>query len=313
MVRSLQVSYWLTLALSLPEAGFMLRIFIIQHDCGHGSFFSSKRANDVVGMISSLITLTPYYYWKKSHAIHHAHVGNLDGRGIGDVQTLTVKEYLQLSPLGKLQYRIYRNPFILFGIIAFLLFVVVYRFPTSRTKTMKSVQSSIYWTNLGIACLVAGLVKLVGWQTFLLVHFPVEVWAASVGTWIFYVQHQYEDTYWEGQDKWDYATAAMKGSSFYKLPPVLQWFSGNIGFHHIHHLSPRIPNYLLPQCHEENPPLQGAVVLTLRTGIRSMILTLWDEEEKKLISFRDLSRKLAANSQTAEVIGHSNVQSAYAD
>jgi len=288
MLLSLEVGYWLTLVLALPTAGFLVRLFIIQHDCGHGSFFRSRKANDWVGMVCSLFTLTPYHYWQKSHAIHHAHAGNLEERGIGDVYTMTVNEYLQQSGWGKFKYRLYRNPLFLFVIVPALLFIVLYRFPTSQTSAMKRVRASIYWTNLALALAAGGMIWLVGLTPFLLVHLPITILAASLGTWLFFVQHQFEDTYWANGENWDYTLAALQGSSYYQLPKVLQWFTGNIGFHHIHHLSPKIPNYHLERCHVENPLFQQAVVLTLRSSFNSIFLTLWDEEAKKLISFRQL-------------------------
>lgn len=299
MFLSLGVGYWLTLILSLPTAGFLVRQFIIQHDCGHGSFFKSRKANDWVGMACSLFTWTPYYYWQKSHAIHHANAGNLEHRGIGDIYTMTVDEYLQQSRWGRLKYRLYRNPFILFVLVPTLLFVLFYRFPSSQAKAMKRVRSSIYWTNLAIALLVGGLIWLIGVKAFLLVHAPVIIIAASAGTWLFFVQHQFEDTYWASDDNWNYTLAALQGSSYYKLPKLLQWFTGNIGFHHIHHLSPRIPNYLLEQCHDENPMFQEIVILTLGSSLKSIRLSLWDEEEKKLIGFRQLKQRRLALAQVA--------------
>ncbi len=288
---SLGVGYWLTLPLSILAAGFVVRMFIIQHDCGHGSFFNSRKANDGVGMFCSLFTWTPYHYWQKGHAIHHASAGNLQQRGIGDVYTMTVNEYLQLSRWGKFQYRLYRNPLVLFMLVPTFLFVVMYRVPTSQTKALKRVEASVYWTDLAIALLVAAMLWLVGWQAFLLVQIPITIMAATAGTWLFFVQHQFEDTYWASEDNWDYTLVALQGSSYYKLPKILQWFTGNIGFHHIHHLSPRIPNYLLEKCHEENPPFQETVVLTLRSSFHSVTLSLWDEEQKKLLSFKQLKHR----------------------
>ncbi len=290
MYLSLGVSYGLSLLLSLPAAGFLMRLFIIQHDCGHGSFFNSRKANDWVGMLCSLITWTPYRYWQKGHAIHHANNGNLEHRGIGDIYTMTVDEYLQLSSWGKFKYRLYRHPLILFVIGSTLLFVVFYRFPTSQTKALKKVRSSVYWTDLALLLIVGGLIWLIGFKAFLLVHGPIIIIASTVGTWLFYVQHQFEDAYWAGSDSWDYTLAALQGSSYYKLPKILQWFTGNIGFHHIHHLSPRIPNYHLQKCHDENPMFQETVVLTLRSSLKSIYLGLWDEEQKKLISFDQLKQ-----------------------
>jgi acyl-lipid omega-6 desaturase (Delta-12 desaturase) len=290
MYLSLDVGYWLTILLSLPAAGFVVRIFIIQHDCGHGSFFNSKKANNLLGIISSVITLTPYHYWRKSHAIHHASMGNLEQRGIGDIYTMTVNEYLQKSKWGRFKYRLYRNPFILFVFIPSILFIVLYRFPVSRSKALKRVQPSIYLTTIAITIVAGLIIWLVGWQSFLLVQLPVTVFASTTGTWLFYIQHQFEDTYWERNNDWDFTISALRGSSFYKLPKVLQWFTGNIGFHHIHHLSPRIPNYSLSKCHEENPQLQKVSVLSVKTSLKSTFLSLWDESQKKLIGFRDLKK-----------------------
>lgn len=294
MYLSLNFSYFITLLLAIPTAGFLVRIFIIQHDCGHLSFFPSRKANDTVGLLCSLFTLTPYYYWQKSHAIHHAHAGNLEHRGIGDIYTMTVEEYLEKSRWGKFKYRLYRNPFILFVILPTLLFVVLYRFPSSQHKAMKRVESSVHWTNLALAILCGGLIWLIGWQALLMVYAPVMILAATAGTWLFFVQHQFEDAYWANQGSWDYTLAALQGSSYYKLPKVLQWFTGNIGFHHIHHLSPRIPNYLLEKCHEENPLFQETVILTLRSSMKSIYLSLWDEQQKKLIGFHHLRRRQKA-------------------
>lgn len=290
MYLSLSVGYWLTLLLAIPAAGFIVRLFIIQHDCGHGSFFKSKKANDTIGMLFSLITFVPYHYWKKGHAIHHANAGKLDHRGIGDINTLTVAEYQQLSRWGKIKYRIYRNPLILFTIAPFILFVFIYRFPNSKDKSLKRIESTVYWTDLALVILISSLVWLVGWKTYLLIQVPMTLIASAAGSWLFFVQHQFEDAYWASGDHWDFAEAALKGSSYFKLPKVLQWFTGNIGFHHIHHLSPRIPNYLLEKCYKENPQFQDTVVLTLRSSIRSIFLSLWDEERNKLVSFRYLKR-----------------------
>lgn len=288
MYRSLEISYLLTLLLSVPMAGLLLRIFIFQHDCGHGSFFKSGKVNNWVGVVCGFFTLTPYYYWRKSHAIHHAHSGNLDHRGVGDIHTKTVEEYLSLSVWGRLQYRVYRNPFFLFVLAPTLLFVFVNRVPTYPNKAMKRVESSVWWTDLGIAVLVGAVIWFVGWQAFLLVHMPIVMIAATAGTFMFYVQHQFEEAYWANQETWDYTLAALQGSSYYQLPKVLQWFTGNIGFHHIHHLSPRIPNYQLQKCHDENPLFQETLVMTIKNSFESLPLTLWDEKEQKLIGFRQL-------------------------
>ena len=294
MYRSLEVSYLLTLLLAFPTAGLLVRLFIIQHDCGHGSFFKSRRANDWVGRICGFLTFTPYFYWRKGHAIHHAHAGSLEHRGIGDIYTMTVNEYLEKSWWGKLRYRTYRNPFFLFVVAPIFLFAILHRFPMSTNKAMRRVESSVWWTNLGIAVIGGLVIWLVGWKAFLLVHLPMMMISSSAGTFLFYMQHQFEETYWSNQSSWDYTLAALKGSSYYKLPKVLQWFSGNIGFHHIHHLSPRIPNYQLEKCHNENPLFQETVVLTLRSSMKSIPLSLWDEDGGKLIGFRQLrARRLA--------------------
>jgi len=288
MYLSLDYSYWLTLGLALPAAGFLIRIFIIQHDCGHGSFFKSRKASDYLGSVCGVLTLTPYHYWRKSHAIHHATASNLEHRGVGDIYTMTVKEYLQQSKWGRLKYRIYRHPLVLFVLAPAILFIIIHRFPLSEAKTWKRERASVWWTNLAIGLVIALLSLTIGFEPFLLIQLPIILLAATVGTWMFFVQHQFEDTYWAKAGEWDYTLAALKGSSYYKLPKPLQWFTGNIGFHHIHHLSPRIPNYLLQRCHEENPLFQHVVVLTLWSSFKTIFLSLWDEEQGRLVSFRQL-------------------------
>lgn len=285
MYLSLDVSYGLTILLALPAAGFVIRLFIIQHDCGHRAFFKSRKANDVTGTLLSILTLIPYLYWKKSHSIHHAGTGNLEQRGVGEIYTMTVDEYLRKSRWGKFKYRMYRNPFILFVAFPYLLFTIVYRFPISRSEDLKPFNKSVYLTDLLLGLLAAGIIWIIGWQAFLMIQIPIYFISSTAGMWIFYVQHQFEDTYWNSGDDWNYAQAAINGSSYFKLPKILQWFTGNIGFHHIHHLSPKIPNYRLEKCYEENPVFQKAAVLTLRTSLRSILLKLWDEKQKKLISF----------------------------
>lgn len=290
MYYSLSYSYFLTLILAVPTAGFLIRIFIIQHDCGHGSFFKSRQANDYLGSVCGILTLTPYYSWRKSHSIHHATAGNLEERGPQDIFTLTVNEYRQRSTWGKIKYRLYRNPITLFVLIPMVLFVVIYRLPVSGTKAGKRERTSIHITNLILALIVLGMSLTIGLKAFLLIQFPITLIATTLGTWIFFVQHQFEDTYWADKDQWDYKLAALQGSSYYKLPKVLQWFTGNIGFHHIHHLSPRIPNYLLEKCHRENPMFQDVVELTLRSSFQTAFLSLWDEDQKKLVGFGHLRR-----------------------
>ncbi|MCG8604943.1 fatty acid desaturase, partial [bacterium] len=250
MYLSLDISYWLTLALAIPAAGFLIRSFIIQHDCGHGSFFKSPKANNALGSFIGLLTFIPYLYWRHDHAIHHATAGDLDRRTVGDIWTLTVKEYLELSFWKRMAYRLYRNPLIMFGIGSIYIFLIDYRFP--RRGSAWRERKSVTLTNLAIIGLIVILIFTIGWKAYLMVQFPITMVASSAGVWLFYVQHQYEDVYWERHDSWDYEAVALQGSSFYKLPKVLQWFTGNIGFHHVHHLLPRIPNYSLERCHYEN-------------------------------------------------------------
>jgi omega-6 fatty acid desaturase (delta-12 desaturase) len=287
MVATLGIGAWFTLLLAIPAAGFLVRIFIIQHDCGHGSFFRSRRANDAVGIVSGILTMTPYQYWRKTHAIHHAHHAELEERGIGDVWTLTVDEYLEAPRWKRVVYRVFRNPIFLFVLAPAFNFVVAQRIRGGIQATWNTGErASVWWTNLALAGLLAAGMATIGLGSTLLITLPIIGIAASVGTWLFYVQHQFERTYWEHTPEWDYTLAALHGSSYYRLPRVLQWFTGNIGFHHIHHLSPRIPNYDLERVHEENPMFQRVVQLTLASSLRTMVLTLWDENERRLVSFR---------------------------
>ncbi len=292
MYYSLSISYWITLGLSLLAAGFLVRIFIIFHDCGHGSFFKSARANRAVGIILGSLVFTPYDRWHNDHAIHHSTVGNLDKRGVGDLWTMTVEEYRELSPRGRLIYRIYRNPVILFGIGPFFLFVVWFRFMRKGQTAMEKRNSHV--TNLIILAYITGAILLMGWKSFLLIQLPVIYTATAVGTWLFYVQHQFEGVVWTRQDGWDYKKMALQGSSFLKFPRILQWFSGNIGFHHIHHLSPKIPNYNLERCHKENDMFGSVQPVSMFKGIQTLKFRLWDEQIGQLISFRQF-RKAGAN------------------
>lgn len=290
MVLSLDIHYLVTLLLAIPTAGLIVRMFIIQHDCGHGSFFKSQKWNDRVGAVCGVFTLVPYYHWRKMHAIHHAHSGKLDEsemRGIGEIETKTVEEYFSSSKWQQLAYRYYRNTFFLIGIGAFIGFVFLYRFPVKLTKEKgwKKERNSVYWTNIGILLLYGSLVWTIGLKSFLLVQIPVIYIATVVGVWFFFVQHQYEDAYYAREDEWRYEYAALKGCSYYKLPRILQWFSGNIGFHHIHHLSPKIPNYKLQECHEQNVSFQDVETMTIRSSFKTLKLGLWDEEQQRLISF----------------------------
>jgi omega-6 fatty acid desaturase (delta-12 desaturase) len=283
MLRSLEVSYWLTLALTIIAAGFLMRAFIIFHDCGHGSFFKSRRANDAVGILTGILTFTPYYRWRHDHAVHHATSGDLDKRGVGDVWMMTVQEYLD-SPLWKrTAYRLFRYPLIMVGLGPFFVFVILQRFV--RGATGKRERYSVYWTNLALLGILALIAATIGLKAYVLVQVPIMIIAGAAGVWMFYVQHQFEGVYWERHDNWNYATAALKGSSFYRLPRILQWFTGNIGFHHIHHLGPRIPNYHLERCYRENPMFQEVKPITLRTSLKSLRLRLWDEEGQRLVGF----------------------------
>jgi omega-6 fatty acid desaturase (delta-12 desaturase) len=284
MYLSLQVSYWLTGALALLAAGFSVRVFIIFHDCGHGSFFKSRRANDILGFITGVISFTPYYHWRWEHALHHASAGDLDRRGTGDVWTLTVQEYLEASRWQRFAYRLARNPFILFVLAPAFLFVVKQRFPSARAPRRE--RNSVYLTNFAVLGMTTGLACLLGLKTYLLLQLGILAAAGSAGVWLFYVQHQFDGVYWERRDGWDYCTAALKGSSFYKLPKVLQWFSGSIGFHHIHHLSPLIPNYNLEKCHRAEPLFQTVRPVTFFASFKSLTFRLWDEQRRKLVGFR---------------------------
>jgi omega-6 fatty acid desaturase (delta-12 desaturase) len=285
MVRSLEIGYWLTLLLAVPTAGFMVRTFIIFHDCTHGSFFKSIKANDRLGLMLGVLVVTPYYAWKHDHAIHHATAGDLDRRGVGDVLTLTVAEYIALPWWKKIGYRIMRNPLILFTVGSFIVFAFTHRFPGERSG--KRERSSVVWTNIALIAVIGWIILQIGWQALLLVEVPVLLLATSAGVWLFYVQHNFDGTYWERHDKWEFFKAGVNGSSFYKLPAILNWFTGNIGFHHIHHLSPRIPNYKLPECYKENPIFQ-VKPLTIGRSMRSLFFRLWDEERRMMVGFEAL-------------------------
>lgn len=283
MYYSLSVSYWLTLLLALPAAGFVMRTFIIQHDCGHGSFFKSSKANEVVGTICGFFTMVAYHQWQHEHAVHHATSGDLSRRGVGDITTLTIKEYKALSSWERFQYRFYRNMWVLLLIGPFYTFVVIPRF--ARKDSRPRARNNIRLTNLALLLIYGSLCLTIGVKAFLMIWVPITMFSGAIGIWLFYVQHQYEDTYWRSGEEWDYVTSAVMGSSFLKLPRLLQWFSGNIGFHHIHHLSPKIPNYKLEICHKETPMFQEAKVLGLRESLKSASLRLWDEDKKKLVGF----------------------------
>ncbi len=284
---SLRVSYLLTLALAVVGAGFMMRIFIILHDCGHGSFFKSQRANNFLGTIAGIFAFTPYYQWRHNHAIHHATAGDLDRRATWDVPlTYTVREYLALPRWHRVFYRLYRHPLILFGVAPSVLFLVAQRVVTNRVGRRE--KFSVVFTNLALLAVFMVLGYFLGFGAVLAVQLPIIIIGATLGVWLFYVQHQFEDTYWEHTGDWEYAEAALQGSSYYKLPKLLQWFSGNIGLHHIHHLSSRIPNYALQQCHDDNPEFQQVSTFGLLSSLKCVNLRLWDEETRKLVSFDHL-------------------------
>lgn len=286
MYRSLSVSYWLTLALALPAAGLTIRTFIIMHDCGHGSFLPSRTWNDIVGWVTGILTATPYAHWRREHAIHHATSGHLEQRGTGDITTLTVREYLAAKWSKRAKYRLYRNPLVLLGLgPTFLL--IKHRWP-DRAMAGKREALNVHLTNLALAALVTTLSLLIGLREVLMIWLPIALLSGAAGVLLFYVQHQFEDAYWRGGGDWDYVTAAVYGSSFFRLPKVLQWFTGNIGFHHVHHLSPKIPNYQLERCHRENPTFQRVTTLTLWQSLRTLRLKLWDEETGRMVGFRYL-------------------------
>src|SRR5438309_8751252 len=292
MYVTLSISWWLTLPLAVLAGAFLVRVFIIFHDCGHGSFFKSQTANDVTGFLSGILTFTPYYHWRWEHALHHATSGDLDRRGTGDVWTLTVQEYLESSRWRRFSYRLARNPVVLFVVAPMILFLGINRIPKPKAPVRE--RYSVYLTNLAIGMMAVGLIWIFGLKAYLIIQLTVLMVAGSAGVWLFYVQHQFEGVYWERNDNWDYATAALKGSSFYKLPKVLQWFSGNIGFHHIHHLSPRVPNYNLERCHNAEPLFQGVKPVTLFTSLKSFTFRLWDEHRRKLVGYgylRDFRRQ----------------------
>ena len=294
MLLCLQHGYWLSLVLAVPAAGFLVRLFMIQHDCGHGSFFRRAAANHWVGRAIGVLTLTPYDYWRRTHAIHHASSGNLDRRGTGDVTTLTVAEYLDLPRWRRLGYRLVRNPLILLALGPIYLFLLKHRLPVELMDSGKEVWISAMATNLAIAGVVVGMSSLIGFQSFVLVQLPITLLASSIGIWLFYVQHQFEETYWEHQDDWSFHSGAMQGSTFFDLPAPLRWFTANIGVHHVHHLASRIPSYRLGEVLRDHPKLREVSRLTLRDSFRCFRLALWDEEQRRLVSFRDLRAPAAA-------------------
>ncbi|MCK9858901.1 fatty acid desaturase [Paenibacillus sp. ATY16] len=283
---ALDISYWLTLALSVVAAGFVIRIFILFHDCCHQSLFKSKRLNEIVGTITGILTFHPYHQWKHAHSIHHATSSNLNKRGTGDVWILTVEEYLTSSFWKRLGYRLYRNPFVMFVLGPFYTMLIENRFNRKNAKTKERLNT--YLTNLGLVGLAVLLCSTIGWQAFLLVQIPIFYLSGAAGIWLFYVQHQFEDSYFEKEEDWDYVKAAVDGSSYYKLPKLLQWLTGNIGFHHVHHLSPRVPNYYLEKAHEKTPALHKVTTITIASSLQAIRFRLWDEANKRFVGFKEI-------------------------
>ena len=296
MYLALGVSWWLVVPLAILAGAFLVRVFIIFHDCGHGSFFKSHAANSIWGFLCGVIAFTPYYHWRWEHSLHHATAGDLDRRGTGDVWTMTVQEYLESSCWKRFAYRLARNPVVLFILAPLFIFLIKHRIPKANASRRERL--SVYWMNLAILGVAVLLSAIFGLKAYLLIQLTALMVAGSAGVWLFYVQHQFEGVYWERRDGWDYAAAALQGSSFYKLPRVLQWFSGNIGFHHIHHLSPRIPNYNLEKCHNANPLFQQVKPVTLLSSFKSLTFRLWDEQRRKLVGFRHL-KSLRASQERA--------------
>ncbi|MEK4572656.1 fatty acid desaturase [Bacillus sp. FSL E2-8868] len=291
--KSLSVSYWLALVPAVLAAGFMTRVFIIFHDCTHHSFFKSRRVNRIVGTCMGVLTLFPFDQWGHEHSVHHATSGNLDKRGTGDIWTLTVNEYLAAPFRLRLAYRLYRNPLVMFGLGPIYVFLLKNRF--NRKGARKKERMNTYLTNVLIVALVGLLCWTLGWQSFLLVHGSIFLIAGSIGIWLFYVQHTFEDSYFEEDKEWEYVKAAVEGSSFYKLPKILQFLTGNIGFHHVHHLSPRVPNYKLEEAHNNTLPLKNVPTITLATSLRSLRFRLWDEQNNNFVSFKEVKNLVKNN------------------
>ena len=285
----LQISFWLALPVMILNSGFVIRTFIIFHDCGHQSFFRSRRANDFWGRLTGVLTYTPYYYWSASHARHHATSANLDKRGFGDVWMMTVDEYLESSRGMRLKYRLYRHPFVMF--LLGPLFIVLMSHRLVRPGSSSRERNSVWLTNVGIVAVATGLCLLVGWKSFLIIQFLSLFFGLAAGVWLFYVQHQFEGVYWERDDNWDFVTASLEGGSFYKLPKILAWFTGNIGYHHVHHLNARIPNYNLPKCHHQVKGLQIIPPVKLFSSLKSLRFRLWDEKRRVMVSFGDLKQR----------------------
>lgn len=290
--KALAISPFLTVAIAVIASGFVIRIFIIFHDCTHYSFFRNNKLNRGVGTVLGIVTLFPFAKWQREHSIHHATSSNLDKRGTGDVWVMTVNEYVEATPWMRLVYRIYRHPVVLFGFGPFYLYLVANRM--NRKDARLKERLNTYLTNASIVIIYAGLIFLVGIKAFLLIQLPILFIAGSLGIWLFYVQHQFEDSYFEEENKWSFVKAAVDGSSYYKLPAVLQWVTGNIGYHHVHHLSPNVPNYRLAEAHENTPPLHQATTITLKTSLKSIKFRLFDEKKKDFVTFKDVKPLIKA-------------------
>jgi omega-6 fatty acid desaturase (delta-12 desaturase) len=298
MYQALHVSYLLTLLIAVPAAGFLVRTFVLFHDCSHGSLLPSKRANIWLGRVLGLFVYSPFLRWRHDHAIHHATAGDLDRRGAGDVRTLTVSEYMALAPRSKLAYRLFRHPLIMFGVGPIVALVIGPRIVPRAARPR--LRRSVIGTNITLALLVGALCWAIGWENYLLVQTPTVLMAGSAGIWLFYVQHQFEDAYWESAGGWSYADAALRGSSYLKLPKVLQFFSGNIGLHHVHHLSARIPNYNLQRAHDENEIFHDVPTLTFMDGMRCVRFKLYDEQRGRLVTFAQARAGIAAATAGSE-------------
>lgn len=284
---ALSVSPWLSLCLAVFNAGFLVRLFAIQHDCGHGAFFTSRWANDWLGRILGVLTLTPYAVWRHSHSIHHSSAGNLEKRGIGDIHTMTVREYESLPTIRRLAYRLYRHPLMMFGVFPTYLFVLQNRLPVGFMRSGWPLWISAMGTNASVAVLIGGAAWLIGPGAVALIYLPTVIGAATIGMWMFYIQHQFEDTSWDRPEDWQLHDAALHGSSHYDLPNVLRWLTANIGIHHVHHLHSRIPFYRLPDVLRDHPALAAVPRITLLQGFTAVQLRLWDETQRKLVSFTD--------------------------
>ena len=298
--KSLSLSYFITFLLIIPTAGLLIRIFIIFHDCCHMSFFKNKRANEIVGTITGILTLFPYKQWRHDHNVHHATSGNLNKRGVGDIWVMTVEEYQKASVRQRFAYQFYRNPFVLFILGPFYLILISNRM--NRKKARMKERLDTYLTNVAIVCLYGIMCWLIGWQSFLMIQGPIVFIASALGVWLFYIQHHFEDSYFEEEPEWDYVKAAVEGSSFYKLPKWAQWITGNIGYHHVHHLSPRVPNYYLEDVHNNNSELNSVPIITVRRSLKALRYRLWDERNKQFISFQDI-KKQAVKHKPSQKIG----------